>query len=258
MASVPDPPLSSLLARSALFHLFPAEQLATLAADGASLNLDMGERVMRRGEVGHHVFVVLRGRVRFSRKGPAGGRVTLATCGAGELLGDEALVPPGTYAASCRAAERSRLLRLPVERVLDLICQRPEVDFRLSDLLCLHRLTRRLRDPKFVGLRGPEEFCSLLDVLRPAQFAPGTRIATAGAPGDGWFYLRAGTVSIAAGAASDRKLGPGEFFGTEALLGLASPVDVLAVSAMDCLSLPRSAFECVDPAVEAPSLLMSV
>lgn len=254
MANVAAPPLSSALARFALFQLFPAEPLQALAAGGDSLNVPLGERVFRRGEVGRYLYVILRGRVRFSRKQPAGGRVTLATCGAGELLGDEALAAPSTYAATCRAAEHTLLHRLPLDRVLDLICQHPEVDFWLPGLLRLHRLTKRLRDEEFAGLRGPEEFASLLDVLRPVQFAPGSRIAAAGAPGEGWFYLRAGTVAGARGAAPGAELGPGDSFGTEALLGLGSPVDLVALTAVDCFCLSRREFERLHLVVEAPSV----
>jgi predicted double-glycine peptidase len=74
-------------------------------------------------------------------------------------------------------------------------------------------------------------------------------------PAQTWFYLSAGTVSGPRGAGPGQDLGPGDSFGTEALLGLRSPADVLAVTAVDCLCLPRSEFERLNLVVEAQSLL---
>lgn len=246
MTTVPGPSVAALLARWPLYQLFVPEELAKLAATGDSLRVDLGERLFRRGELGRYLYVVRRGRARFSRGGPSGRRVTLATAGPGDLLGDEVLVPPDTYAATCSAAEPMLLHRLPRERILDWVCQRPEIDFRLPGLLCLHRLLQRVGDEAFLGLRGPEEFHDLMGVLRLRCFPAGTRLAAAGVRGDNWFSVLEGSVS------QPRSLG------VDALLGLASRGDQFATTEVRALCLTAAEFERLYPAPAMQSIMLSL
>jgi CRP-like cAMP-binding protein len=79
---------------------------------------------------------------------------------------------------------------------------------------------------------------ALLDHLHPVTFAAGETIQADGLAADRWFVVEQGRVRVAAD-----ELGPGDCFGERGLLWGARVPAAEAVTAVHCLSLPRTGFD---------------
>ena len=110
-----------LLGRSRLFHgMAPEEIEAVLAsADAALRTYETGAVIFDENETPRELYVLLSGRVRTTRAGFDGGRVTLEqTKEAGALFGELYLCMKKTrYEAQATAAERSEVLSLTLSRI---------------------------------------------------------------------------------------------------------------------------------------------
>ena len=81
---------------------------------------------------------------------------------------------------------------------------------------------------------------SLLHLLKPSKFAPGSRIVSQGETGDVCFIIKEGIVACLRDGKEVRKLGKGEFFGEQALLyGGVRTATVCATNTVQCISIGR-------------------
>ena len=96
----------------------------------------VGEYLFREGDDPvHHMFAILEGDVRIERAGR-----TIATLGAGDLVGEMALIDARPRSASARAGTRVRAAVVTEKRFLFLVQQHPSFS-----LAMLRVLTQRLR-----------------------------------------------------------------------------------------------------------------
>lgn len=99
------------------------------------------------------------GLVKLTRTNNSGGRIILAICGPGQMIGEEVLASDSpTYYAEAEILSQSNLLRLPREAMIRTIASNPEVssalvglllDRKLAlaqkvELLCLHDVEYRI------------------------------------------------------------------------------------------------------------------
>jgi flavin reductase (DIM6/NTAB) family NADH-FMN oxidoreductase RutF len=125
-----------LLADAPVFGALPPEQLQRLLAAGDEREFQDGEAIVRAGEPGSELYVVLEGTVRIER----GGR-TLATFGAGEVVGEVAVLDGRPRSADIVAAERVRCLTVSREALRRAIEAEPQVAWELLGVMA-----SRLRD----------------------------------------------------------------------------------------------------------------
>jgi CRP/FNR family cyclic AMP-dependent transcriptional regulator len=97
--------------------------------------VETGETFIRKGEAGDCMYILARGRIRIHD-----GEVTFNHLGAGEVVGEMALLDEVPRMASVTAAESSRLLRLDREAFYRLLETQPEVARGV-----IRVLSRRLR-----------------------------------------------------------------------------------------------------------------
>jgi predicted acylesterase/phospholipase RssA/CRP-like cAMP-binding protein len=146
--------LLSLRARGGPLAALSAADLAELAGEVAETRLAVGDYLMRAGEAGDDVYVVLAGTLE-ALAAPAGGEESrLATLGPGELVGEVVLVVGGARQASVRAVEDSRLARLSRAGFDRLLERSPETWRHVTELV-LRRLRRRELLPHLDALFGP-------------------------------------------------------------------------------------------------------
>lgn len=93
-----------------------------------------GETVLRQGEPGHSVFVVLSGKLGVFRE-KTDHREVIAVRGPGQLVGEMALFGQRRRSASVSAMERSLLLGLQDEDMLRLMLREPALGLSMSRLL---------------------------------------------------------------------------------------------------------------------------
>jgi hypothetical protein len=119
-----------------LFHLVPDEDLAEIASHMESLYLDPDEVVIRQGDIGDELYILLSGRVRVEIYGADKGAMP-----EGAVFGDLAALDPEPRAATIITTEPSHALVLSNEHLLGLFESNVEIAARV-----ISTLVRRLRN----------------------------------------------------------------------------------------------------------------
>ncbi|MDY7096123.1 MAG: Crp/Fnr family transcriptional regulator [Acidobacteriota bacterium] len=115
--------------------------LECLVRCGSPRTLAADERVIRQGEPGHALLIVLHGRLKMTRSLENGREVLLALFNPGDLVGVAAGLGGQVSDASVTAMESSLCLELPREPLLEALAGEPGL---LADLLPV--LTRRVAE----------------------------------------------------------------------------------------------------------------
>ena len=99
------------LSKFRLFAGFRQEELESLIGLSDVLNIPAGTEVVREGEPGHCMFVILSGHARVFQK-IANEELTLAKLSPGDFFGEVSLVDDGVRSAYVQASEDCRLLKI--------------------------------------------------------------------------------------------------------------------------------------------------
>lgn len=132
------------LARTDLLGCLPQAALLSLAAQAQLHEYAPGELLMRQGERGGGVLVLVRGAVTVHRAGPGGSRAALAHLRPPAALGEVTLLDGGPRSASVQAVVPTAAIVLSRGALLDTLSAHPAVVDGL--LRSLGRLVRRLSD----------------------------------------------------------------------------------------------------------------
>jgi flavin reductase (DIM6/NTAB) family NADH-FMN oxidoreductase RutF len=125
-----------LLGESSVFGALAPEQLERLLAAGSERSYEDGETIVRMGDPGHELFVILEGSVCIKRAGRE-----LGSLSAGELFGEMAVFDGRARSADVVADGPVRCLAVPREALREAIEAEPQVAWELLSLLA-----SRLRD----------------------------------------------------------------------------------------------------------------
>jgi flavin reductase (DIM6/NTAB) family NADH-FMN oxidoreductase RutF len=125
-----------LLGESSVFGALAPEQLERLLATGSERSYEDGETIVRMGDPGHELFVILEGSVCIKRAGRE-----LGSLSAGELFGEMAVFDGRARSADVVADGPVRCLAVPREALREAIEAEPQVAWELLSLLA-----SRLRD----------------------------------------------------------------------------------------------------------------
>ena len=125
-----------LLERAPAFSSLPPEILAAITAEGVERNFEPGEFVVREGDPGDELFVILEGEARVERKGNP-----LAMFGAGEFFGEISVFDGRARSADVVAATPLRTLAMSRELVRAALEREPRAAWAM-----LETLAARFRD----------------------------------------------------------------------------------------------------------------
>jgi flavin reductase (DIM6/NTAB) family NADH-FMN oxidoreductase RutF len=125
-----------VLAGAPVFSALPQERLAQILAAGEERAYADGETIVREGEAGEELFVVLEGAVRIERRGRL-----VASFGEGDLFGEVAVLDGRPRSADAVAEGSVRALAVPRDAVRAAIEAAPQVAWELLGVLAA-----RLRD----------------------------------------------------------------------------------------------------------------
>ncbi|MDN3578153.1 cyclic nucleotide-binding domain-containing protein [Chitinimonas viridis] len=106
-----ESPLHKLLAAVPLFHELTPDELATFLSHCRQEEVPAGYVLIEQGERGRHLYAVMSGGLKVSRKAGEAEPVQLAVLRAGDVFGELALVDFGERSASVTTTEPCRLLR---------------------------------------------------------------------------------------------------------------------------------------------------
>jgi CRP-like cAMP-binding protein len=131
MARTTDPKLK-LIAAVPLFAGFNRREIEALGRLMDEVDVRDGRVLMREGAVGREFFIVVSGSVRVERKGRK-----VNELGAGDFLGEIALIDGGPRTATAIAAEPCRLLVLGVGGFRTLVSKYPTVQGKIMKALAV-------------------------------------------------------------------------------------------------------------------------
>lgn len=125
-----------LLERASVFSSLPPEILDAITAQGAERTFEAGELVVREGDAGDELFVIVEGEARVERQGNV-----LATFGTGEFFGEIAVFDGRPRSADVVAATRLRTLAISREALRQAFTREPRAAWAMLEVL-----VGRLRD----------------------------------------------------------------------------------------------------------------
>ena len=225
--------IAEWLGRTVLFRELAAADLLALAAAVRPEQHKRGSFVVREGEAGDRLYVVLTGRLEVRRDFAPGRSEPVAEMGEGEVFGEIALLQGGARTRSVRSLEKSTLLGLD------------KADF---DRLVLSKLSRTAVEDAVqkVGFLQHTELthnwsqATLAAFARQAklvEFAEGAAVMQEGA-NNHWFYLvHRGELVVKQKNEELRRLKMGDSFGEMSLLGdgVASATVTVSSKGASCL-----------------------
>lgn len=130
-----DEEKAAALARLPLFEGISPESMSRLAAVTGEQDFAAGSYIVRQGQVGSGLYVVVEGTVRVLR-----GSDELATLGAGEFFGELSVIDQQPRNASVQAAAPTRCLALASWELLELLENDPALSLNM-----IRGLVARLR-----------------------------------------------------------------------------------------------------------------
>jgi flavin reductase (DIM6/NTAB) family NADH-FMN oxidoreductase RutF len=125
-----------LLERAPVFSSLPPEILAAITAQGEERSFEPGDFVVREGDPGDELFVILEGEARIERQG-----ITLATFAPGEFFGEISVFDGRPRSADVVAAMPLRTLAISRELVRTALERQPRAAWAMLEVLA-----GRLRD----------------------------------------------------------------------------------------------------------------
>ncbi len=230
-----------VLARYPLFQLPPAPLLHEWLRRGQIVRIPMGETLFQEGSPGAWAYVLLEGRVRVLRRNESGAEVTQGSLQPGQLFGEYALLKPNLNTATCRAAGDSVVAQIPLASIRHWLDQTPAVA-RLKNWLQLHQLLQHVRGQSHRGFMSDASALAMKPHLLPLEVGPMRTLQTYGLCEDWWFAIEAGEVQIGAEPGGIQYLGPGDCFGSQALLGNKDVPVAVSLTATRLMALPRPFF----------------
>lgn len=129
------------LAKVTLFKDLDAAQLAELAADTEERNFGAGSEVIRQGDPGDGLYIVVSGLVQVTGKLEKGqareeGEAVLSVLGPGEAFGELSLLDGKPRSATVVASWSTKCLFLSREDFLKRMRRHPQIAFALLPVLC--------------------------------------------------------------------------------------------------------------------------
>ena len=124
-----------ILKSVAIFSETPESVLANLAQVLEEVNVGAGELILKQGDLGNSLFIIIEGEVRVHA-----GDQTLTVLSDRDVFGEMALLDPEPRSASITALKDSRLLKLEQDAFKELLDEQMEISLGIMRVL-----TRRLR-----------------------------------------------------------------------------------------------------------------
>jgi small-conductance mechanosensitive channel len=144
-----DTALASL-ARNSLFAVLSAEQQADVLASSARVRYGPGETIVREGDGGDSLFLIVKGSVAVLKRREDGSEFSVCELGGGEVFGEMTLFLDAPRSTTVRALQECELVQVDRDCLSHQIASNPS----LMELLA-EQVERRLQELKTMDSRGP-------------------------------------------------------------------------------------------------------
>ncbi len=125
----------SLLSDVPIFRLLDDNERATLAALFEQRSCGVGEVIFHQGEPGDEIFLVNEGRVQVFITSDTGEKIILGENTRGDVFGEISLLDGGPRTAAAVAIERTEVLTLDRDKLLELVERHPHVAIDLLTVM---------------------------------------------------------------------------------------------------------------------------
>jgi CRP-like cAMP-binding protein len=127
-----------------MFSETPEEILVELAGILEETEVEAGETIFHKADIGAAMYIIIEGRVRVHDD-----ERTIITLGEKEFFGELAVLDPEPRSASVTALEHTRLFRLDQESLYELMADHIEIVRGINRVLCqrLRSMSKAGRDP---------------------------------------------------------------------------------------------------------------
>lgn len=115
------------LAKVSLFSNLEPKYIKGIAQISTERTFKAGETLMKQGEDGIGLFIIMSGSVKIQKTDPSGKQVELASNGAGDILGELAVLDGAKRTATVVAAEQTTCLLLAAWEFTSFMKAHPEV-----------------------------------------------------------------------------------------------------------------------------------
>ncbi len=159
-----------------MFRTLEADCMDHLIATSTVKSFERGSILFLQGEPADAFYIVLEGWLKVFRMRETGEEFVIEIFSRAESVAEAAVFASGEYPASCEAVDNCRVLRIPGDRLLQLIRETPEVGIAMlaSTSRHLHTLVREI-----------EEIRGMSSTQRVAQF-----LLSLGMPRNGSMVVR--------------------------------------------------------------------
>lgn len=150
---------ATIFKNNALFSAVDDDKLQRLAVNSRLRQFPAGSQVLRQGEPGDSMMIIVSGRVRVVGREPEprSAEVLLRELGPGEICGEFTMVDGLPRASTVTAITRTRCLIVPRHDFLTMLSEHPALSLRLASMLA-----GRLRDTDQMLMRdGPDALTGL-------------------------------------------------------------------------------------------------
>ncbi len=126
--------------REQMFPVLEPEEIDRLARFGERRSYAAGDRMVATGEIAPGAFVILRGRVDVTQRGPHGESELIVTHGPGSFQGELAQLSDRPSLVDAIATETVEAIVIPPQRLRDLLVEEAELGERIMRALILRRV----------------------------------------------------------------------------------------------------------------------
>lgn len=135
MSRTPGSDLLDHLASVSVFRALPPDHLARLAGRVVRRRFGRGETILRQGERGATLYVIVSGTVKVSGVSPGGREAVVALLGPGEVFGELSMLHPRVRSTGAHALEECEVLALRHDDVRPCLERHPGAALALLDTL---------------------------------------------------------------------------------------------------------------------------
>jgi CRP-like cAMP-binding protein len=125
------------LSKIPIFSGLTKKELQELSVNGRERDFAAGETLVRQGETGVGLFVILSGKVRVVQRADGSGERELGVFSAGAALGELALLDDQPRSATIIATEPTKALIIPVWDFRAALRENPEISLKLLAVVSL-------------------------------------------------------------------------------------------------------------------------
>ena len=136
--------LSSLLGRAPLFSEFTQKDVKALAEYMGVYRAEPNETIIREGDVGDHMLLIVRGEVDILKRGLQREQQHMTSVGAGTTIGEMSMIDGEPRFATCRTTQATTFGVLTRDNMAKIILEQPQLGAKILVKL-VTMLSARLR-----------------------------------------------------------------------------------------------------------------